>query len=78
MGRMYLSAEKSAYTAPKKISIGHDVRIDDFCILSGKIEIGNYIHIGAYCALYAGDFGIVMRDFSDMYLRAFILRKVLR
>lgn len=26
------------------IEIGDNVRIDDFCILSGKIRLGNYIH----------------------------------
>lgn len=34
------------------ISIGNNVRIDDFCILSGKIKIANYVHISAFCALY--------------------------
>lgn len=36
------------------IEIGDNVRIDDFCILSGKIRLGNYIHIAAYSALYGG------------------------
>jgi galactoside O-acetyltransferase len=47
------------------ISIGNNVRIDDFCILSGKIIIGNNIHISAYVALY-GKGGIVIKDFAGI------------
>jgi acetyltransferase-like isoleucine patch superfamily enzyme len=32
-------------------SIGNNVRIDDFCILKGRIVLGNYIHIGSFCLL---------------------------
>ncbi|MCU7539522.1 acyltransferase [Riemerella anatipestifer] len=49
----------------RDIEIGSNVRIDDYCILSGKIKLGSYIHIGAYCALY-GAFGIEMEDFTGL------------
>lgn len=55
----------SIYQADK-ISIGSNVRIDDFCILSGKIDIGNYVHIAAYVSLFAGDAGIKVDDFSGV------------
>lgn len=58
--------------SPEKISIGDNVRIDDFCILSGKIEIGSHIHIAAYCALYGADYGIVMKDYTGLSARATI------
>jgi UDP-3-O-[3-hydroxymyristoyl] glucosamine N-acyltransferase len=45
-----------------ELVIGDNVRIDDFCILSGKIILGDNIHIGAYCGLY-GKFGIVMMHY---------------
>jgi galactoside O-acetyltransferase len=48
-----------------QIEVGSHVRIDDFCILSGNIKIGNYIHISAYSALY-GKFGIEIEDFSGL------------
>lgn len=40
---------------PSSISIGSNVRIDDFCILSGSITIGNNVHISAGTFLFAGD-----------------------
>lgn len=58
--------------SPEKISIGDNVRIDDFCILSGRIEIGSHIHIAAYCALYGADYGIVMEDYTGLSARATI------
>jgi galactoside O-acetyltransferase len=51
--------------SPELIEIGHDVRIDDFCILSGDIKLGSYIHISAYSALY-GKFGIEMEDYTGL------------
>ena len=58
--------------SPEKISIGDNVRIDDFCILSGNIVIGSHIHIAAYCALYGADYGIVMEDYTGLSARATI------
>jgi len=53
---------------PKLISIGNNVRIDDFCILSGNISIGSYVHISAYTALF-GKAGITIEDFVSVSSR---------
>lgn len=53
------------------IEIGNNVRIDDFCILSGKIKLGDYIHISAYTALY-GKYVIEMEDYSGLSPRCTI------
>lgn len=58
--------------SPEKISIGNNVRIDDFCLLSGNITIGSNIHIAAYCALYGADYGIVMEDYTGLSARTTI------
>ena len=58
--------------SPEKISIGDNVRIDDFCILSGNITIGSHIHIAAYCAMYGADYGIIMEDYTGLSARATI------
>ena len=64
-------SRKASIYSPETISIGNNVRIDDFCILSGSIEIGSNIHISAFCALY-GSKGIVIKDFSGMSPRCVI------
>ena len=64
VGRNVLISRKASIYYPQKINIGNNVRIDDFCILSGKITIGNYIHIAAQTLMFAGKAGIEMHDFS--------------
>lgn len=53
------------FYSPQNIILGNNVRIDDFCILSGNITIGSNIHISAYVALY-GAMGIVLEDYSGI------------
>lgn len=47
-------SKKASIYSPENIEIGSNVRIDDFCILSGNITIKNNVHISAYTALYGG------------------------
>lgn len=68
VGKAFVSGKVSIYS-PEKIILGDNVRIDDFCILSGKIEIGNYVHIAAYSALYGGEKGIFIGDFANLSSR---------
>lgn len=48
------------------ISIGDNVRIDDYAILSGKIEIGSFVHIGAFSSITGGRVGVKIGDFCGM------------
>ena len=57
---VYIS-RKSSFYGCSEISIGSNVRIDDFCILSGKIEICDFVHISAYVALYGGTKGYFLK-----------------
>lgn len=68
-GRKVKISRYAKIYSPETISIGDNVRIDDFCILSGKIQIGSNIHIAAYVALY-GAGGIVMDDFTGISARS--------
>ncbi len=71
-GKNVLISRNVSIYAADKISIGNNVRIDDFCIISGNVTLGNYIHIAAYCALFGGKSGIVMEDFSGISSRCVI------
>ncbi len=62
-----ISSDARIY-GPENISIGNDVRIDDFAILSavnGSITIGNYVFIARNSHL-SGSLGIEIHDFSSM------------
>lgn len=71
-GTNVLISRKASIYGSKNISIGDNVRIDDFCILSGDITIGHYIHIASYTSLYGGDQGIFIDDFANISSRVSI------
>ncbi|MDX9904246.1 MAG: acyltransferase [Bacteroidales bacterium] len=65
VGDKVLISRFARFYGAEKMTIGDNVRIDDFCILSGEINLGNFIHISAYSALY-GRYGIEMNDYSGL------------
>lgn len=69
-GNNVLISRKASIYGAENISIGSNVRIDDFCILSGIVELGNYIHIAAATLLFGGIAGIKMDDFSTISSRS--------
>ncbi len=71
IGRNVKLSRKASIYSPGRISIGDNVRIDDFCILSGFITLGNNIHISAYVALYGAE-GIVFEDYTGISARSTI------
>ena len=71
-GKNVLISRKCSIYSAGDIELGNNVRIDDFCILSGKISIGNYVHVAAYSAMYAGDAGIEVDDFANISSRVAI------
>lgn len=70
-GKNVLISRKASIYGAAHISIGDNVRIDDFCILSGQITIGSNIHISAFVALYGAN-GIVLEDYTGISPRSTI------
>jgi acetyltransferase-like isoleucine patch superfamily enzyme len=59
---------------PGMISIGNNVRIDDFCVLSagrGGIEIRSHVHLGCFSSLIGAE-TILLEDFSGISARVSI------
>lgn len=52
--------------------LGNNVRIDDFTVISGKINIGNYVHIAAFGGFFAGNAEIIIGDYSGFSSRVTI------
>jgi len=71
VGENVLISKKASFYGVENISLGDNVRIDDFCILSGIIVIGSYVHISAHTCLY-GRRGIFVSDFSGLSPRVTI------
>lgn len=70
-GDNVLISRKASIYSPDRMQFGNHVRIDDFCILSGEIHIGSYVHISAYSALY-GRKGIFIEDYAGVSPRCTI------
>lgn len=64
-GNNILVSKKCSIYEPEKVSLGDNVRIDDFSILSGSITLGSFVHISAMVSLY-GRYGIVIDDFCGV------------
>ncbi len=62
-GQNVLISRKASIYSPEIIEIGDNVRIDDFCVVSGKISIGNYVHINPHCGIFAGMEGVEIGNY---------------
>lgn len=74
IGENVLISDKASIYSPENISIGNNVRIDDYCILSaggGYINLSNYIHIAVFTAIF-GAGGVEIEDFSGVSSRSII------
>jgi len=71
-GEVVLISRLASIHQPERIHVGSHVRIDDFVILtageSGRIDIGSYVHIAAFAALFGGG-GIAIEDYVGVSAR---------
>ena len=66
-GENVLISKKASIYTPDQISIGSNVRIDDFCLLVGNIKLGNYIHVSPYASIHGtGGGSVTMEDFTGL------------
>lgn len=66
LGRNVRISDKAAIYNPEQIEIGDHSRIDDFCVVSGKVSIGRNVHIAVFCNVAGGSEGITFEDFSGL------------
>ena len=69
LGRNVRISDKASIYEPEKMTIGDNARIDDFCVVSGKVEIGRNVYIGPFGLIAGGSPGIVMEDFTTLAYR---------
>lgn len=74
VGNQVCISDKASFHNCARISLGNNVRIDDFCVLSagdGGIEIGSYVHIAVYTSMI-GAGKIVVADYANISSRVSI------
>lgn len=60
-----ISDKASIYNADQ-IEIGDYSRVDDFCVISGRVVIGKYNHITPMCLVAGGEPGVFFADFCTL------------
>jgi len=74
IGRDVRISDKASIYGAARISIGDNVRIDDFCVISageGGVRIGSHIHIAIYSSL-VGAASITLGNFCNISSRVSI------
>ena len=66
VGHDVMISRKASIYGASNIWIGNHVRVDDFCVLSGKITFGNYIHVAVTTTLFGGTAGITFEDYTGI------------
>ncbi|MDX1722546.1 MAG: hypothetical protein R3355_05455 [Pseudomonas sp.] len=49
LGMNVCISDKANIYSVDQIEIGDSSRVDDFCILTGKIIIGKFVHVAPFC-----------------------------
>jgi galactoside O-acetyltransferase len=59
-------SEKASLYDTHLMEIGDNSRIDDFCVISGKVVLGRNVHIAVFCNVAGGTEGVTLEDFSGL------------
>ncbi|QKS29002.1 MAG: acyltransferase [Candidatus Accumulibacter similis] len=66
LGRDVLISRTTRIYEPEYVAIADHSIVDDFCVLSGNLQIGRNVHIAHGCRVTAGREGVLMDDFSGL------------
>jgi len=66
LGAQVKISDKASIHNCELIAIGDNTRIDDFVVLSGRVEIGRNVHIAVFCNVAGGSEGVFLSDFSGL------------
>ncbi len=72
VGSNVLVSRKASIYNPELIELSDNVRIDDFCCLSGRISLKRHTHVTAYCLLAGGENGLFVGEFCTFAYRVSI------
>lgn len=66
LGREVLVSDKASIYNADRVEIGDHSRIDDFCVISGRVTIGRNVHVAVFCNVAGGEKGVTLEDFSGL------------
>ena len=66
IGKNVKISDKSSIYNSNEIEIGDNTRIDDFCVISGRVTFGRNVHVAVLSSISGGTEGIMLEDFSGI------------
>lgn len=66
LGKNVKISDRASIYNPELIELGDNSRIDDFCVVSGIVVVGQYCHITPMCLVAGGMPGIYFSDFCTL------------
>jgi galactoside O-acetyltransferase len=63
LGRNVKISSSAALYQTENMSISDNSRIDDFCVISGHVNIGKNVHITTHCSIAAAQEQVLISDF---------------
>ena len=66
LGKNVRISDKASIYNAEMIEIGDNSRIDDFCVVSGRVAIGRNVHITVFNNVAGGELGVHLDDFSAL------------
>ena len=66
LGKNVLISEKASLYDVDRLSIGDNSRIDDFCVVAGRVSIGRNVHVTVFGNVAGGRAGVRLEDFATL------------
>lgn len=66
LGTNVLISEKASLYNCGEMQIGDHSRVDDFCVVSGRVVLGRNVHIAPFCLVAGGELGVTLEDFAGL------------
>lgn len=73
LGKNVMVSELARIYNPEKTELHDNCRIDDFCVLMGKIYIGKYVHLALYTHVGGTNHGVFFDDHSECAYRCTVI-----
>lgn len=69
LGRNVRISTRAALYDTARMHLGDNSRIDDFCVVSGRVETGRNVHFAPFCLVAGGRPGVFIQDFAGLAYR---------
>lgn len=73
LGKNVKISDKVSIYNPELMEFDDHSRVDDFCLLSGKVKLGRNVHIAAFCNIAGGEMGVDFQDFCGLAYGSHVL-----